>query len=108
MNKWTNVIEYRFFVSLFILQTEHIFEVLKSHLKRAPSLKGAALVKLSQLKVQATNWPVFRNLSQISDILNRVEITSDNWVQNILNIYKLYNTQRFDVESNINNVYNNV
>lgn len=89
-------------------QTEHIFEVLKSHLKRAPSLKGAALVKLSQLKVQATNWPVLRNLSQITDILNRVEITSDNWMQNILNIYKLYNIQRFDVDAAINNVYNNM
>lgn len=65
-------------------------------------------MKISQLKVQATNWPVFRNLTQISDILNRVEITSDNWMQNILNIYKLYNMQRMDVESSINNVYNNV
>lgn len=92
----------------FHLQTEHIFEVLKSHLKRAPSLKGAALVKLSQLKIQANNWPVLRNLSEISEILNRVEITSDNWMQNILNIYKLYNPQRIDIEAAINNVMHNV
>lgn len=105
MNEYDN--ENMFFI-LFSAQTEHIFEVLKSHLKRAPSLKGAALVKLSQLKVQATNWPVLRNLTQITDILNRVEITSDNWMQNILNIYKLYNMQRFDVESTINSMYNNV
>ncbi|XP_055297188.1 uncharacterized protein LOC129565894 isoform X2 [Sitodiplosis mosellana] len=95
-------------IDSIVERTEHIFEVLKSHLKRAPSLKGAALVKLSQLKVQATNWPVLRNLSQINDILNRVEITSDNWMQNILNIYKLYNMQRVDVEDTINNVYNNI
>lgn len=93
---------------LFLLQTEHLFKILKSHLKRAPSLKGAALVKLSQLKVQASNWPILRNLSKIREILNRIEITSDNWMQNIMNIYKLYNLNRIDVESSINNNMHNV
>lgn len=96
------------FAYFFPFQTEHIFEVLKSHLKRAPSLKGAALVKLSQLKVQASNWHVLRNLSQISEILNRVEITSDNWMQNILNIYKLYRLDGIDVDSAVTNVMQNV
>lgn len=72
-----------------VTQTEDIFEVLKAHLKRAPSLKGAALVKLSQLKVQAYNWPTLRNLTEITDILDKVEISSDNWFQNVLNIYKI-------------------
>lgn len=92
----------------FSLQTEHIFEVLKSHLKRAPSLKGAALVKLSQLKAQVNNWPVLRNLSGISEILNRVEITSDSWMQNILNIYKTYTLKQTDVDTAISNVNQNV
>ncbi|XP_031625122.1 kell blood group glycoprotein homolog isoform X2 [Contarinia nasturtii] len=95
-------------IDTIVERAEHIFEVLKSHLKRAPSLKGAALVKLSQLKVQASNWQVLRNLSEISEILNRIEITSDNWMQNILNIYKQYNLQRIDVESAIGDVMHNV
>lgn len=81
---------------------------MKSHLKRAPSLKGAALVKLSQLKAQASNWPLLRNLSQISGILDRVEITSDNWMKNILNIYKMYTLKQSDVDNAINNVIQNV
>lgn len=73
----------------FFFQTEKIFEVLKGHLKRAPSLKGAALVKLSQLKVQANIWPTLGNLSEISErFLDLVEIKSDDWFKNILNIYK--------------------
>lgn len=71
-------------------------------------LKGAALVKLSQLKAQANNWPLLRNLSQISEILNKVEITSDNWMQNILNIYKTYTLKQSDVDNAINNVIQNV
>lgn len=82
--------------------------MLKSHLKRAPSLKGAALVKLSQLKAQAYNWPVLRNLSKISDILNKVDITSDNWMQNILNIYKTYSLKETDVDLAIDNTNQNV
>lgn len=96
-------------ISAFIPpQTEHLFEVLKSHLKRAPSLKGAALVKLSQLKAQASNWPLLRNLSQISEILNKVEISSDNWMQNILNIYKTYTLKQTDIDNAINSVVQNV
>lgn len=56
-------------------QTEAIFETLKSHLKRAPSLKGAALVKLSQLKIQAYTWPVLLNLTQIGNMLDKVSIS---------------------------------
>lgn len=88
---------------IYLLQTEIIFEVLKAHLKRAPSLKGAALVKLSQLKVQATNWPVLRNLTEITNILNKIEITSDNWVQNILNIYKIHNSEKLTIDLAIQN-----
>lgn len=58
--------------SLLSSKTEKIFEVLKAHLKRAPSLKGAALVKLSQLKVQVDIWPKLYNLTEISDILDQV------------------------------------
>lgn len=113
MNADKNINYFGFFVPFlrFFLswcKTEHIFEVLKSHLKRAPSLKGAALVKLSQLKVQANNWPVLRNLSQIGEILNQVEISPDNWMQNILNIYKLYRLDRFDVDVAVSNVMQNV
>lgn len=65
-------------------------------------------MKLSQLKAQASNWPVLRNLSEISEILNRVEITSDNWMQNILNIYKTYSLKQTDIDLAINNVNQNV
>lgn len=65
-----------------------IFEVLKAYLKRAPSLKGAALVKLSQLKLQINPWHVLNNLSRISAMMDGVEITSDNWFENVLRIYQ--------------------
>lgn len=65
-------------------------------------------MKLSQLKIQANNWPVLKNFSQITEMLYKVEITSDNWMQNILNIYKLYTLQRADVELAIKNVMQNV
>lgn len=65
-----------------------MFEVLKAHLKRAPSLKGAALVKISQLKVQAHNWPLLSNLTEIINYLDNIDIVSDNWFTNILTIYK--------------------
>lgn len=77
---------------------------MKSHLKRAPSLKGAALVKLSQLKVQANNWPTFRNLSEITAILNKVDISPDNWMGNIMNIYQIYNQERTSVDLAVGNV----
>ncbi|XP_059219938.1 endothelin-converting enzyme 2 isoform X4 [Stomoxys calcitrans] len=65
-----------------------MFKSLKSHLKRAPSLKGAALVKLSALKIQAVPWSGFSNASIISKSLEIMDITSDNWFANVLNIYK--------------------
>lgn len=71
------------------LQTETVFDVLKAHLKRAPSLKGAALVKLSQLKIQAQIWPTLRDTNQIGEMLDKVEIKSNDWFTNILNIYKM-------------------
>lgn len=77
---------------------------MKSHLKRAPSLKGAALVKLSQLKVQANNWPQFRSLEEITGILNQVDISSDNWMGNILNIYKMYNDEQKNIDLSVGNV----
>lgn len=73
-----------------------MFEVLKSHLKRAPSLKGAALVKLSQLKINANNWPMLQDLHKIEEALAIMNIT-DNWMVNILNIYKLYSLERTNV-----------
>lgn len=84
-------------------QTETIFEVLKAHMKRAPSLKGAALVKLSQLKVQAYNWPVLRNLSEIAARLDQVEIMSDDWFRNVLNIYKAHKAVPKNVDLSMNN-----
>lgn len=33
-----------------------MFDLLKAHLKRAPSLRGAALVRLASLKFQAEPW----------------------------------------------------
>lgn len=88
---------------LLHFQTETIFEVLKAHMKRAPSLKGAALVKLSQLKIQAYNWPVLRNLSEIAARLDQVEITSDDWFRNVLNIYKAHKTLPKNLDLSMNN-----
>lgn len=80
--------------------------MLKSHLKRAPSLKGNALVKLSQLKVNANNWPALKDLGKIDQILQQVDIT-DNWMVNILNIYKLYSLERTNVTLAVNDVVQN-
>ncbi|KAM7359547.1 neprilysin-like 16 isoform 1-T7 [Cochliomyia hominivorax] len=71
-----------------IRRTEVIFKSLKAHLKRAPSLKGAALVKLSALKIQSEPWSGFSNITAMIKILESMEITSDNWFENILNIYQ--------------------
>ncbi|XP_039443562.1 uncharacterized protein LOC120423723 [Culex pipiens pallens] len=70
-------------------RTEEMFEFMKQHLKRAPSLRGAALVRLSQLKVQAKVWPTLFNRTEIATILDRIEISSDNWFENVLKIYQL-------------------
>lgn len=80
--------------------------MLKSHLKRAPSLKGAALVKLSQLKIHANNWPVLQDMNKIEEILGQVIIT-DNWMINILNIYKLYSLERSNVAFAVSEVIQN-
>ncbi|XP_073812271.1 neprilysin-like 16 isoform X2 [Musca autumnalis] len=71
-----------------IKRTDFMFKSLKAYLKRAPSLKGAALVKLSALKVQSDLWNGFLNISMLSSSLQSVEISSDNWIDNVLNIYK--------------------
>lgn len=80
---------------------------MKAHLKRAPSLRGAALVRLSSLKIQAKPWPKLFNLtealSKLDEVRNfllktefcvllpnftfQLEITSDNWFENVLRIY---------------------
>lgn len=58
-------------------------------MKRAPSLKGAALVKLSSLKIQANPSPTWYNSVEIEEILNRIEVSSDDWLDNVLKLYKL-------------------
>ncbi|EAT41265.1 AAEL007081-PA [Aedes aegypti] len=76
-----------------ILAAEEMFENMKQHLKRAPSLRGAALVRLSQLKVQAKVWPTLFNRTEITSILDQIEISSDNWFENVLKIYQLNNNR---------------
>ncbi|XP_059610294.1 neprilysin-1 [Phlebotomus argentipes] len=76
-----------------INRAEILFETLKAHLKRAPSLRGAALVKLSSLKIQANPWPVWYNHTKIEQMLEKVEISTDNWFENILKLYKLQQEQ---------------
>ncbi|XP_055678290.1 endothelin-converting enzyme 2 isoform X2 [Lutzomyia longipalpis] len=76
-----------------INRVEILFETLKAHLKRAPSLRGAALVKLSSLKIQANPWPLWYNQTKIGEMLDMVDITSDNWFENILKLYKLQQQQ---------------
>lgn len=67
---------------------EVIFEAVKAHLKRAPSLRGFALVRLSSLTIQASVWPTLYNESFIHKMMDNIEITSDNWLENILKIHK--------------------
>ncbi|XP_067616169.1 neprilysin-1 isoform X2 [Eurosta solidaginis] len=69
-----------------VKKTNAIFKSLKAHLKRAPSLKGAALVKLSSLRIQSQIWQTFTNLTASEDQLKSMNITTDNWFLNILNI----------------------
>uniref|UniRef100_A0A1A9X1C6 Uncharacterized protein n=1 Tax=Glossina brevipalpis TaxID=37001 RepID=A0A1A9X1C6_9MUSC len=68
--------------------TDIIFKSLKAHLKRAPSLKGAALVKLSALKIKSEPFSGFSNITFMIKTLESLEITSDNWFENILKIYQ--------------------
>lgn len=53
-------------------QTEVLFDSMKAHLKRAPSLRGAALVRLSSLKIQAKPWPKLFNNSEALSKLDEV------------------------------------
>lgn len=86
-----------------LFQTEAIFEILKAWLKRAPSLKGAALVKLSQLRVQISQWPFYTNSTAIASVLNELTISSDNWYENVLEVYKY----RLEIANeNSKNIYN--
>lgn len=57
-------------------------------MKRAPSLKGAALVKLSALKIQSEPWSGFANISAIIQELDSLDISPDNWFENVLQIYQ--------------------
>lgn len=69
-------------------RAEDIFESIKAHLKRAPSLRGNALVRLSALKLQGEIWPNLYNHTYIQQWLDSIEITSDDWIQNVMRIYK--------------------
>lgn len=74
-----------------------MFELLKAHLKRAPSLRGAALVRLASLKLQSAPWPTLLNTNEALSKLNELEITSDNWFENVLRIYD--QRTRFSLEN---------
>uniref|UniRef100_B3P6R9 GG12288 n=1 Tax=Drosophila erecta TaxID=7220 RepID=B3P6R9_DROER len=79
---------------------EIIFKSLKAHLKRAPSLKGAALVKLSALKIQSQTWEGFSNTTDLLKSLQPLDITSECWFQNILEIYKKNKLEPNDISLN--------
>jgi hypothetical protein len=53
-------------------QSSVVFDLLKAHLKRAPSLRGAALVRLASLKFQAEPWPLFANKTEALARLDEV------------------------------------
>lgn len=63
-------------------------------------------MKLSQLKIHANNWPVLQDMNKIEEILGQVIIT-DNWMINILNIYKLYSLERSNVAFAVSEVIQN-
>ncbi|XP_069969132.1 EEF1AKMT4-ECE2 readthrough transcript protein isoform X2 [Bactrocera oleae] len=79
-----------------IKRTDVIFKSLKAYLKRAPSLKGAALVKLSSLRVQSQLWNGFTNLTFATKELESMDISSDDWFENVL---KIFGTQKKDPTS---------
>lgn len=56
-------------------QSSVVFDLLKAHLKRAPSLRGAALVRLASLKFQAEPWPPL--VINRTEALARLEEVSD-------------------------------
>lgn len=100
-----------------IQRVEVMFEALKAHIKRAPTLRGRALVQLSALKITAQPWPELYNQTYVSDLLGQVssthpptylkpvradlnisflvslqfEFSSDNWFENVLKIYQVRN-----------------
>ncbi|XP_036340543.1 uncharacterized protein LOC118749865 isoform X2 [Rhagoletis pomonella] len=76
-------------------RTDLIFKSLKAYLKRAPSLKGAALVKLSSLRIQSELWRGFTNITTAAKRLESMDITSDNWFENML---KIFGRNRVDPE----------
>lgn len=91
-----------------VKRTGVVFEALKAYLKRAPSLKGAALVKLSQLKLQSKLWPGFHNLTAMITKLESYEISSDDWFDNIIKIYKKgksISTDDIDWQLNVHEVW---
>ncbi|XP_065722598.2 membrane metallo-endopeptidase-like 1 [Drosophila suzukii] len=81
-------------------RAEIIFKSLKAHLKRAPSLKGAALVKLSALKIQSQTWEGFSNTTDLLKTLQSLDITAECWFQNILEIYKKNKLEPNDISMN--------
>jgi hypothetical protein len=62
-----------------------VFDLLKAHLKRAPSLRGAALVRLASLKFQAEPWPMFANKTEALARLDEVG-SSGGWRKKSLKI----------------------
>lgn len=59
-------------LSNYLFQSSVVFDLLKAHLKRAPSLRGAALVRLASLKFQAEPWPLFANRTEALARLDEV------------------------------------
>lgn len=53
------------------MKASNIFDLLKAHLKRAPSLRGFALVRLASLKFQAELWPPL--IYNTTDALTKLE-----------------------------------
>lgn len=60
-------------------QSSVVFDLLKAHLKRAPSLRGAALVRLASLKFQAEPWPLLANKTEALARLDEVGGFSVGW-----------------------------
>lgn len=64
--------------SNYRFQSSVVFDLLKAHLKRAPSLRGAALVRLASLKFQAEPWPpLLINKTEALARLDEVSVGQD-------------------------------
>lgn len=61
-----------------IQRVEVMFESLKAHIKRAPTLRGRALVQLSALKIMAQPWPDLYNQTYVTELLAQVNFASNN------------------------------